>query len=220
MGPLARLPEAELRRMAAAFSALPNPVLWKLDPKDMPQGVSIESLNVAANVKVITWAPQNDVLGHESVRAFVSHGGNNSIYEAAYHAVPTVVMPCVADQGENAVKTEYHGFGIVIAPNKMAAMEGQPLHDGLIRILTEPAFMMNAIKVSKRLTNKPRQPVQLAADIVERALATGGENYLETRQHRLSWWQLSLLDVYSLLTLTATATVGLAALRLKMAFGH
>ena len=79
---------------------------------------------------------------------------------------------------------------------------------------------MNAIKVSKRLTNKPRQPVQLAADIVERALATGGENYLETRQHRLSWWQLSLLDVYSLLTLTATATVSLAALRLKMAFGH
>ncbi len=38
MGSLARLPEAELRSMAAAFSALPNPVLWKLDPKDMPCG--------------------------------------------------------------------------------------------------------------------------------------------------------------------------------------
>lgn len=79
---------------------------------------------------------------------------------------------------------------------------------------------MNAIKVSKRLTKKPRQPVQLAADVAERALATGGENYLETRQQRLSWWQLSLLDVYSLLTLSATAMVGLAALLLKMAFGH
>lgn len=38
MGTLARLPEAELRNMAAAFSALLNPVLWKLDPKDMPRG--------------------------------------------------------------------------------------------------------------------------------------------------------------------------------------
>ncbi len=38
MGTLARLPEAELRSMAAAFSALPNPVLWKLDAKDMPRG--------------------------------------------------------------------------------------------------------------------------------------------------------------------------------------
>jgi len=75
------------------------------------EGVGMESLNVAANVKVIKWAPQNDVLGHASVRAFVSHGGNNSIYEAAYHAVPTVVMPCVADQGENAVKVLNTSFG-------------------------------------------------------------------------------------------------------------
>ncbi len=34
------------------------------------------------------------------------------------------------------LQTEYHGFGIVVAPNKMAAMKGQPLHDGIIRILT------------------------------------------------------------------------------------
>ncbi len=59
----------------------------------------------------LKWAPQNDVLGHASVRAFVSHGGNNSVYEAAYHAVPTVVMPCVADQGENAVKVLNTAFG-------------------------------------------------------------------------------------------------------------
>ncbi len=38
MGTLARLPEAELRSMAAAFSALSNLVLWKLDAKDMPRG--------------------------------------------------------------------------------------------------------------------------------------------------------------------------------------
>ena len=90
----------------------------------------------------------------------------------------------------------------------------------VITIIIIYCAQMNAIKVSKRLTNKPRQPVQLAADVVERALATGGENYLETRQHRLSWWQLSLLDVYSLLTLTAMVMVGLAALLVKMAFGH
>lgn len=75
------------------------------------EGVSIESLNVAANVNVIKWAPQNDVLRHASVRAFESNGGNNSIYEPAYHAVPTVVMPCVADQGENAVKVLNTAFG-------------------------------------------------------------------------------------------------------------
>lgn len=36
MGTLARLNEAELLRMAEALSALPNPVLWKLDKAHLP----------------------------------------------------------------------------------------------------------------------------------------------------------------------------------------
>ncbi len=50
-------------------------------------------------------------------------------------------------------------------------------------------------RVTRRLRNKPRQPAELAADVVERVLITDGDMYLETLQHALSWWQLSLLDV-------------------------
>ncbi len=53
----------------------------------------------------------------------------------------------------------------------------------------------NAQKISKRLRTKACHPAQLAADVVERVIATGGEHYLETHQHKLTWWQLSLLDV-------------------------
>lgn len=49
--------------------------------------------------------------------------------------------------------------------------------------------------MQKRLSNKPRHPAQLAADVVERVIATGGDPYLATKMHSLSWWQLSLLDV-------------------------
>lgn len=59
----------------------------------------------------------------------------------------------------------------------------------------------NAVKLAKRLQNKPRRPVQLAADIVERALNTDGEQYLQTQEHALPWWQLSLLDVKAFLLL-------------------
>jgi len=65
----------------------------------------------------------------------------------------------------------------------------------------------NAIKVSKRLLNKPRKPVQLAADVVEQALATGGDRYLETQQHKLTWWQMSLLDVKLFLTILFIAVL-------------
>ena len=67
-------------------------------------GVTLESLNLGKNVMVVPAAPQNDVLGLPSVQAFVTHGGNNSVYEAAYHAVPMVVVPCITEQGENAIK--------------------------------------------------------------------------------------------------------------------
>lgn len=66
----------------------------------------------------------------------------------------------------------------------------------------------NADKVSRRLQNKPRHPAQLAADVVERVLATDGDMYLETAQHTLSWWQLSLLDVEAFLFVIALLVLG------------
>ena len=55
--------------------------------------------------------------------------------------------------------------------------------------------------MSKRLSKRARHPAEVAADVVERVLATGGEMYLDTHQHHLSWWQLSLLDVKAFLLL-------------------
>lgn len=51
--------------------------------------------------------------------------------------------------------------------------------------------------------------MELAADIVERVMATGGDPYLNTKERDLSWWQLSLLDVKAFLLLVVTLTAGL-----------
>lgn len=42
--------------------------------------------------QVLTWAPQNDVLGHPGVRAFLSHCGANSMYEVWHPS--TLRMSC------------------------------------------------------------------------------------------------------------------------------
>ena len=47
---------------------------------------------------MVAWLPQNDVLGHAQTRAFLSHCGANSLYEAAYHGVPIVALPFFGDQ--------------------------------------------------------------------------------------------------------------------------
>ena len=57
------------------------------------------------SAQVIRWAPQNDLLGSANMRAFLTHGGSNSMYEAAYHGIPIIGMPApLADQRENVAK--------------------------------------------------------------------------------------------------------------------
>ena len=68
------------------------------------ENVTIASLNLSTNIKTLRWAPQNDILGHPSVKAFVMQAGINSLYEAAYHAKPVVSIPLVTDQVDNAAK--------------------------------------------------------------------------------------------------------------------
>ncbi|DBB07554.1 TPA: hypothetical protein ACH3X3_009010 [Trebouxia sp. C0006] len=194
MGTLAMPSEEELLSMVRGLSALPNPVLWKLDSQMLPGNTTLLSLQLGSNIKIIKWAPQNDILGHPAVGVFLTQGGINSLYEAAYRAKPIVTIPLIADQEGNAVTAEYHGFGVTTKPSKLTAMNGRVLADAIQHVLNTPSFKNNAQKVSKRLRNRPRHPAQPAADVVERVIATGGEHYLETHQHRLTWWQLSLLD--------------------------
>ncbi|XP_072024752.1 UDP-glucuronosyltransferase 2B14-like isoform X2 [Amphiura filiformis] len=56
---------------AGAFAQLPQKVIWKLNGKP--------SATLTPNVKVVDWIPQNDLLGHPQIKAFVYHCGLNGI---------------------------------------------------------------------------------------------------------------------------------------------
>ncbi len=95
-----------------------------------------------------------------------------------------------------------HSQWLICAPSLETTKQHVPFQ--AVGILQE-----NAQKVQKRLINKPRHPAELAADIVERVLVTGGDRYLDTKYHTLSWWQLSLLDVKLFLTAAAMLVIAL-----------
>jgi len=90
------MPEALRQIFVAVFSTLPYNVVWKWDGgkiKDLP-----------ANVRTGAWWPQQELLGHPKLRAFVSHGGLLSLHEAAYHGAPTLVLPVFCDHDGNAAQ--------------------------------------------------------------------------------------------------------------------
>lgn len=73
----------ELRAVAQGLSAIaPAKVLWKLSDTDLVI-LKNSSLPVGSNIKVVKWAPQNDVLGHPNLKAFYTQGGANSFNEVS-----------------------------------------------------------------------------------------------------------------------------------------
>ena len=66
--------------------------------------MTVESLQLPKHVQPIKWGPQNDILAHPATKAFITHAGANSLYEAAYHAVPVVAIPIFGDQPRNAAQ--------------------------------------------------------------------------------------------------------------------
>ena len=54
MGTLCNFGPAEFVAIGQALSALPNRVIWKLAPGDLPGNASVDSLTLASNIKVST----------------------------------------------------------------------------------------------------------------------------------------------------------------------
>jgi glucuronosyltransferase len=100
----AQMPTSLRNLFLKAFEKLPYRVLWKFE-------ASIDENDLPSNVKTSNWFPQQDVLGHEKLLAFVSHGGPLSTFETVYHGVPAVLIPVCYDQNIIAEKARLDGYG-------------------------------------------------------------------------------------------------------------
>ena len=57
LGTVCSIGPQEFRELAAALSALPARVIWKVGADDLPEGVTLPSLGLADNVKVCAQTP-------------------------------------------------------------------------------------------------------------------------------------------------------------------
>ena len=119
------------RIFLSTFDRLPQRVLWKWEDQS---GTKNDS-TIPPNVKLISWMPQQDLLGHPKIRLFITHGGLFSNQEAVYHGVPFIVMPVFADQPINAQKAHDDGYAIRIDLDNLTE---EILYDAIQRILTVP----------------------------------------------------------------------------------
>eukprot|EP00940_MAST-03C_sp_MAST-3C-sp2_P003397 g3397.t1 len=128
--------------------------------------------------RVERWVNQQSVLGHPSVRLFVSHGGANSVHEAIAEAVPVIVVPLGLDQHDVASRAEASGAGTQI--RYVATLLSSSPDAFVARLVAEiraaidnEAFVARA-NFLRRVVRRARGAAA-AADYVEEILDVGWE---------------------------------------------
>ncbi|WIA28182.1 hypothetical protein OEZ86_010747 [Tetradesmus obliquus] len=104
----------DILEMAHAFVALaPLRFLWAMKQAGLPQGLQLSDIPLGDNCMIVPWVDQNDVLGHPNTRAFVSHAGLHSVYEAAFHGVPLAAVPFHFESLDQALKLAHRGAAVI-----------------------------------------------------------------------------------------------------------
>ena len=102
--------------------------------------VSLESLGTPpANFLIVPRVPQIALL--ERVRAFVSHGGMNSVNESLSFGVPLVVIPQMSEQELVGRQVEALGAGVCLT---RGAVKAEALRGAVRRVLGETQFRESA----------------------------------------------------------------------------
>ncbi|XP_059636261.1 flavonol 3-O-glucosyltransferase F3GT2-like [Cornus florida] len=107
-GTITTPPQNELVALSEALEASGVPFLFSLRDNSrhlLPEGF-LERTRKSTTGKVVSWAPQLQVLEHTSVGAFVTHCGWNSILEGITSGVPMICRPFFGDQKLNSGMVE------------------------------------------------------------------------------------------------------------------
>ncbi|XP_037337309.2 UDP-glucuronosyltransferase 3A1-like [Pungitius pungitius] len=182
-----------LVELVAGFSMVPLGVIWRYDPQRWPS-----YLDRPPNLRLMDWLPLNDLLGHKKARVFVTHGGQNSLFQAVYHAVPVLGIPLFGDQFDNMVRATTKGLGLTIKPTHIT----RELLSSTIQTLTQDIrFKSSALSLSRIHKSHPVPPALRLTQWVEHILQSGGGAHLRPASLTQSWYQRYLLDLVLLLSL-------------------
>ncbi|KAM3719585.1 putative UDP-glucuronosyltransferase ugt-50 [Dirofilaria immitis] len=131
-----------------AFRQFPEiTFLWKYENENEEREDTYLS-----NVVKRKWIPQNDILNHHNLLAFISHCGQNSLMESVSAGVPLICIPLFADQFRNAKTAENRNIAIILNKEQLTT---NALASALKTIIYEESYRENAKKLKEMIKHKP-----------------------------------------------------------------
>ncbi|XP_043688394.1 UDP-glycosyltransferase 90A1-like [Telopea speciosissima] len=168
-GSQAEITKEQLREMAAGLERSEVSFLWVVRSKGSEGLEELEEKVKGRGLVVREWVDQVEILGHESVKGFMSHCGWNSALEGICTAVPILAWPMMAEQHLNArMVAEELGVGLRIlgSNGSVRGFVGAEIVEKMVRELMEGE---EGEKVSKK--------VKEVGEAARKAMEEGGSSW-------------------------------------------
>ncbi|KAL6427441.1 hypothetical protein ACFW04_008757 [Cataglyphis niger] len=136
------------------------------------------------NVKFVKWAPQQAVLAHPRVMAYVMQGGLQSLQEAVHYSVPVVAIPFFGDQLFNARKILDAGIGLTL---DIDTMTESTIVQTLREVVENKTYLNNIKTMSAIVKDELIKPMERAVWNVEHVLKFPNSRHLRYHGRDMSW---------------------------------
>ena len=177
-------PDAIAQELCDAFSQLKYQVIWKLKNESHCTNVK--------NVKIMDWIPQNDLLAHERVHLFITHGGFNSMVETVYHSKPVLIMPIAFDQINIAAFVVNKGMGIRMYFHQFTI---SGFINNIEKVLADQKYKQNMQKASAIMRDQPNTGAEKASYLINHVVKHG-DKHLKTGALKLSLFEYYMFDIF------------------------
>uniref|UniRef100_A0A914HUB8 glucuronosyltransferase n=1 Tax=Globodera rostochiensis TaxID=31243 RepID=A0A914HUB8_GLORO len=115
---------------------------------------SVEIAAKFGNIFLTHWAPQNAILAHPRLKLFITHGGYNSLMEAARCGVPVLSTGFFADQYRNSRAAERNGWARTF--DKVKLLRGNAQFESTIgEMLKNSKYAVAAKRIQNLIKTKP-----------------------------------------------------------------
>lgn len=148
------------------------------------------------NVHLFKWLPQKDLLLHNKTKAFITHGGYNSMQEAISAGVPLVTIALFGDQPKNSKVAKKHGFAVNIQKGEISK---KTIVKAIMEIVENDSYKQKVSRLSAMVRAQPMKPAERLLKWSEFLAEFKTLDNLEPAGQKLNFFQYHSLDVITFL---------------------
>ncbi|XP_046752127.1 UDP-glycosyltransferase UGT5-like [Diprion similis] len=178
------------KEFLATFSQLPYTVIWKFENENLPGRPD--------NVIIMKWAPQQSILAHPNIKAFIYQGGLQSTEEAISHVVPVIGLPVFADQDTQVNKMVSLGVGKKLEIVNINRMD---LVDAIDSVVRDDSYKQRMLKLRDLMRDKPHDSLENAVWWTEHVIRHKGAPHLHSSIADDPWYQRQDMDLIFIISI-------------------